>query len=184
MYNVTGLHTVTQMHNQASGTSLQVTQSRLENAIRELFGMGKCSIMSCFERSRVHLNTHPNPLNPPLIWNLTMFLYLHHPLFSPSLSIFFCASLNALILLILAGISTSISKNDLVMPFLSAKKTSQFYLCSTFHTQWQFKVLISIKTIDKHDKIIVKQSEEVQKYSYDHQIKHTYNNNNNSNNTK
>lgn len=67
IYNVTSLHRDTQMHSQATGSSLQVTLSRIENVITVFFGMGKCSIMSCFERSRVHLNTHPNPLNSPLI---------------------------------------------------------------------------------------------------------------------
>lgn len=40
------IHIDTQIHNEAMGTSLQVTQSCLENVITVLFGMGKCSIMS------------------------------------------------------------------------------------------------------------------------------------------
>lgn len=47
------------LHNKATATSLQVTRSCLENVITVLLCTGKCSIVSCCERSGVHLDTQP-----------------------------------------------------------------------------------------------------------------------------
>lgn len=92
-----GSHTHTQIHNEAMDISLQITQSRLENVIIVLFGMGKCSIMSCSERSRVHLNNHHNP--PQLFTHL----FLTTSLFF--LSCLYLCAFNAPLILIFTEIS-------------------------------------------------------------------------------
>lgn len=109
--------THTKICNEAMDISLEVTQSHLENVITALFGVGKCSIMSCFERSRVHLNTLPLTTlttHPPTQFPTHLKSHSITPCISLSflhLSVFISVSLNAALWLVLAGISVSIKQS-------------------------------------------------------------------------